>query len=427
MESWNQLLKDPASYCFSLGVGAILGVWWARMTPAQSNVTLVIGVLAISAAVAFKTGGLPPLVRGLWIGAALCLVGLFVNYQLWTPRAETLDAKRVVLAQVENAEYRELVVQVIHAFEPHASISVAGAVLGPDGARTVDIQVWPVSGGVRGPTVIDVIDRPDAKPVGIDAIDIADSKRRDVRAKAMLLCSNTGFDALAIQKAKRANIGLISVLKHGDKRIRGRIVEEIYLRRVNVSPFTVDYEGASTDDLETLRQYMTATHNVTYMGGSVASWLQQRALMIISNNPEVEQPLIARFDLKKPTEFLVQGHQVNLRALSIRFHPRVQWLSQIVTLDAKNGIYDYVRGRVRLAAGSNSYVIEGVNFDTAKPMASPPPVSGIGVGLHPGEVDITLLMIEGLDLPQGTQIPKLEELVKPDDLSMTITGSQLAT
>jgi hypothetical protein len=170
---------------------------------------------------------------------------------------------------------------------------------------------------------------------------------------------------------------------------------------------------------------MTATHNVTYMGGSVASWLQQRALMIISNNPEVEQPLIARFDLKKPTEFLVQGHQVNLRALSIRFHPRVQWLSQIVTLDAKNGIYDYVRGRVRLAAGSNSYVIEGVNFDTAKPMASPPPVSGIGVGLHPGEVDITLLMIEGLDLPQGTQIPKLEELVKPDDLSMTITGSQL--
>jgi hypothetical protein len=323
-------------------------------------------------------------------------VGLFVNYQLWTPRAETLDAKRVVLAQVENAEYRELVVQVIHAFEPHAYISVAGAVLGPDGARTVDIQVWPVSGGVRGPTVIDVIDRPDA------------------------------FDALAIQKAKRANIGLISVLKHGDKRIRGRIVEEIYLRRVNVSPFTVDYEGASTDDLETLRQYMTATHNVTYMGGSVASWLQQRALMIISNNPEVEQPLIARFDLKKPTEFLVQGHQVNLRALSIRFHPRVQWLSQIVTLDAKNGIYDYVRGRVRLAAGSNSYVIEGVNFDTAKPMASPPPVSGIGVGLHPGEVDITLLMIEGLDLPQGTQIPKLEELVKPDDLSMTITGSQLA-
>jgi hypothetical protein len=91
-------------------------------------------------AVAFKTGGLPPLVRGLWIGAALCLVGLFVNYQLWTPRAETLDAKRVVLAQVENAEYRELVVQVIHAFEPHAYISVAGAVLGPDGARTVDIS-----------------------------------------------------------------------------------------------------------------------------------------------------------------------------------------------------------------------------------------------------------------------------------------------
>jgi hypothetical protein len=57
--------------------------------------------------------------------------------------------------------------------------------------------------GSRGPTVIDVIDRPDAKPVGIDAIDIADSKRRDVRAKSDVCCAvNTGFDALAIQKAK---------------------------------------------------------------------------------------------------------------------------------------------------------------------------------------------------------------------------------
>lgn len=426
MEAWNQLLKDPANYFLSFGVAAILGVWWARMTPAQSNLTLVLGVLAIGVAVFIKTGGLPFLVRGLWVGAALCLGGLFVNYQLWTYRAETIDAKRVILASVENADYRELVVQVIHAFQPHAYISVAGAVLGPDGARTVDIQVWPTSGGVPGPTVIDVIDRPDGQPVGIDAIDSADSKRRDVRAQAMLLCSNTGFDALAIQKAKRSNIGLIAVLKHGDKRIRGRILEEIYLRRVNAAPVTMEYEGAGPGDLETLRKYMTTTHNVTYKGGSVDGWLQQRALMIISSNPGEEQPLIARFELKKPTEFLVQGHQVTLQSLSVRFHPRVKCLSQIVTLDAKNGIYDYVRGRVRLAGGSNSYVLEGVNFDTAKPMDSPPPISGTGVGLHPGEVDITLLMIDGVDLSPGTQIPKLEELVKPEDLSLAIPGSQPA-
>jgi hypothetical protein len=289
MEPLNQLLKDPGSYILGLGVAAIIGVWWATITPAKSNASLIFGVLAIGVGVAIMTRDLLPVPRILWIGAALCVPGQLVNYLLWTPRAETLDAKMTILASVENEQYRELVVQVIHAFEPHAYISVAGAVLGPDGARTVDIQVWPIRGGVEGLTIIDVIDRSDTKPVGIDAIDIADSKRRDLRAKTMLLCSNTGFDAMAIQKAKRANIGLISVLKHGDKRVRGRIVEEIYLRRVSVNPFTVDYEGASTVDLEILRQYMTATHNVTYMGGSVAGWLQQRALMIISMHPEIDQ------------------------------------------------------------------------------------------------------------------------------------------
>ncbi|MCC8985866.1 MAG: hypothetical protein LM513_04660, partial [Nitrospira sp.] len=59
----------------------------------------------------------------------------------------------------------------------------------------------------------------------------------------------------------------------------------------------------------------------------------------------------------------------------------------------------------------------------AKPMVSPPPLSRTGVGLHPGEVDIALLMIDGFGLSSATQIPKLEELIKPEDLSMTISGS----
>jgi hypothetical protein len=83
MDDWTQLLKDPANYLFGLGVAAILGVWWARMTPAQSNATLVLGVLAIGGAVAIKTAGQPIVLRALWVGAVTCSLGLFVNYQLW--------------------------------------------------------------------------------------------------------------------------------------------------------------------------------------------------------------------------------------------------------------------------------------------------------------------------------------------------------
>ena len=347
MDAWNQLLKDPVNYLFGFGVAAILGVWWARLTPTQGNVALVIGVLAIGGAVAYKFRGEPVLVLFLWIGAAVCVPGLFVYYQLWTPRAETLDATKKILMLVENTEYRDVVAEVIHTFEPQAYLSVGGTVLGPDGARTVDIQVWPVSGGVTGPTVIDVIYRPDNKPVGIDAIDAADSKRRDVRAIAMLLCSNTGFDTLAIQKAKRIHIGLISVLKQGDQRIRGKIEEEIYLRKVKISPFTLDFVGVATGDQAILQKYMKATHDVTYSGGSVAAWLQQRAMMVIAFNQGIKDPLVARFALKNPMGFHVQGHPVTLRELAIHFTPQVKWFSQIVALDAKTGIYDYVRGRVR--------------------------------------------------------------------------------
>lgn len=423
MDDWRQLTKDPAYYFLTLGVSAILGVWWARMTPPQSNVTLIIGVVFIGLAAAFKFRRQPLLVRSLWVGAAVCLSGLFVYYQLWTPRAETLEATKKILTPVENTEYRDLVAEVIHSFEPHAYISVAGAVLGPDGVRTVDIQVWPVSGGIRGPTVIDVIDRPDGKPVGIEAIDAADSKRRDVRANAMLLCSNTGFDASAIQKAKRAKIGLISALKQGDKRIKGKIEEEIFLRKVNINPITMHFEGETVGDKNILDKYLKVIHDFKYAGGSVDAWLQQRAFMTVIANPRLEHPLIARFALKRPTEFLVQGHQVTLQALSIQFHPHVQWLSQIVTLDAKMGIYDYLHGRVQFAGGPNSYTISGINFDTAKPLSSAPDIPNIGVGLHPGEFRVDLIMVEGVNFPKATVVAKLDELVKPEDLSLTITGS----
>jgi len=57
------------------------------------------------------------------------------------------------------------------------------------------------------------------------------------------------------------------------------------------------------------------------------------------------------------------------------------------------------------------------------PMASAPEVHGIGVGLVTGEVDLALVLVEDLDMPTGTQIPKLDELVRPEDLSLTITGA----
>lgn len=124
-----------------------------------------------------------------------------------TPSATTASAEQIrsQLSPIQNSEYRTFVANMIHAFEPRAHITVGGSVIGPDGARIVDIQVWPDTGSSR-PVVVDVIDRPDGTPVGIDAIDAAESKREDVHATAMLVCSRTGFDSAALSKAKRTKV-----------------------------------------------------------------------------------------------------------------------------------------------------------------------------------------------------------------------------
>jgi hypothetical protein len=86
-----------------------------------------------------------------------------------------------------------------------------------------------------------------------------------------------------------------------------------------------------------------------------------------------------------------------------------------VQLDAKAGIYDYVRGRVRLAPGSNSYTISGINFETATPLSYTPEINEFGVGLSPGEIDTELVYVQGLT-DAGVRAD-LDSLMVPKDVN----------
>ena len=131
------------------------------------------------------------------------------------------------------------------------------------------------------------------------------------------------------------------------------------------------------------------------------------------------------FRLKQPTPFYMHGKRVILRSLAVAFAPpHVQWLSQTIQLDAKAGIYDYVRGRVRLAPGNNSYTIHGIDFAHAVPLSSPPSISELGVGLMPGEIDLALTDVQGAVPSQGTPIAKLDDLIVPEDLRLKMTPAE---
>jgi hypothetical protein len=333
------------------------------------------------------------------------------------PKVDEVGRIEKLLADVADPAYRQLVAAVIHAFEPNANIAVGSLVSTPDGTRTIDVEV-------RSPdnlrlTAIDIVDAPFGRKAGIEFVDAEDSKRFDIKADAMLLCSNTGFDAIAIRKAKRKKIGLISILRQGDKRVKAVIEEEIYLRKVRLDPMTISYTG-----VEPLQGTPPKTHELTYHGGSVDLWLEQRAMAITSANSGLQDgALTATFNLKAPTTFGFSSNlsrTVELKALQIKFSPHVQWLSQTVQIDAATGIYDYIRGRVRLAGGDNSYIMHGVDFDHAVPLPSPPAMTDLGFGLLPGEIDVALVLITGLDIPQGIEAAKLEGVIRPEDLQLHI-------
>ncbi len=227
------------------------------------------------------------------------------------------------LGQLHDSEYRQLVASVIYAFDKHATLSVGSLVDTPDGTRTVDIEVRsPGEGGVPFLLAVDVLDLASGRKADITFVDAADSKRAEIKADATLLCSNTGFEQDAISKAKRKHIGLISVLRQGDNRVKAVIEEEIYLRKIDINPVKITWNG---DDLQNLNPDIQV---LEYGGGSVAAWAQVKAFQLAALNPEVTFGIKKTFNFKAPTDFYKRGKRIRLRSVAVSFVPHTQWFSE---------------------------------------------------------------------------------------------------
>lgn len=356
LERFKQPLQLVAWICLAI---ALCGWLWAHVSTIQEWRT--------------KVGNGPITLSVIGLIGAAAAIGLFLVWAPTHPKestiVETTGQIETLLTPVANP-YREVVAEIIHAFEPRARMTVGGAVIGPDGARTVDIQIWSLGGNKPRITAIDVIDRPDGKPVGIDAVDVADSKRKDFSVDAMLISSNTGFDDAAVRKAKRIGIGLIAALKRGDGRIKAVIEEEIYLRRIKIGEVDFTYDGLGAEDGAALRA-LKNPRAISYAGAPLFKWLEmQVAKLVLANamsrafmvTPKLDERITATFAFKEPAVVKADGREIRLKGMSFAFRPQVQWLSQIVRLNATTAIYDYVRGRVRMGSGTQQYVIEGLNL-----------------------------------------------------------------
>lgn len=313
--------------------------------------------------------------------------------------------------------YERVVAEVLRVgMEPGASVKHGVWVKGPDGRRDMDVSIEGVADGQPRKVLIECKDFNPNKtgPVGIGYVDALESKRRDIGADVSFICSNAGFTSSAISKARRVGIGLISVMRKGDKRVRFAVADELYTRRVKVEKLTIGLTGPEPIDLTGV-----PFDGVLFQGVPVANWVVHRTMLLLGANPIVNGTYTATHQLKDRTILDLPSGPVAVTAISFHLTISGGWFAQQITIDATAGFYDWLRRRVRLAPGPGQLHLQGVDLHKGTPITAPPDSElQYMKDLRHGEVTTALMELEGLEVLEP--IPDLDPLIEPDDLECTL-------
>ena len=311
--------------------------------------------------------------------------------------------------------YEQLVAEIVQDMDSNASVEQGVWVEGPDGSRELDVIV---RGSVDGTPYSFMIECKDYDPsstgkVDIQQVDAIDSKRHDVDVGLAIICSNSGFTAGAVRKATRKGIGLISVLRSGDDRVRFALEQEIYMSEVRLNDVTFQVVGGE-------RPPGIQFEEVLHEGRPVMNWLENRAFAIAARNPMVDEPLVARFRLRDRTQIETPSGKCEVDELRITFTPARQWYSKVARIDASRAIYDWIRGRLRLVgSGDGSYTIHDVGFEDATPIKAPS-AEALAKQAALSDASVSITMFEGVHFSSNSEIPDLSGLVIPEDLSLEV-------
>jgi hypothetical protein len=317
----------------------------------------------------------------------------------------------------KGTPYEEVVSEVLRTMDSGAVISQGVWVEGPDGRRELDIRIVGTFEGKVRRVLIECKDYNPASTgkVGIEHIDALESKRRDLEFHFSAVCSNAGFTEGAVKKASRVGIGLISVMKKGDKRVRFSVSEEIFTRKVQVTELRTTLHGPDISSTQGTR-----LEDITFNGIPVQNWVTKRVMLFIGSNPIVAGSYTATHAFKEELLFELPSSVINVSQLDIRLSITGRWYAQMVNLDATQGIYDWLRHRVRLAPGPGQFMIEGVDIEAGEPIDLPPARElEQQLRIQPGEMVARLILITGLEPHEP--IPQLDDFVMEEDLVFIIS------
>jgi hypothetical protein len=313
--------------------------------------------------------------------------------------------------------FESVVADIVREFDstPHVETNVI--VDGPDGHREIDVLIDGSVSGIVRKAFIECKDyNPERGPLGIAVVDALESKRRDLNYDLCALCSNAGFTADAVRKAARTGIALFGALKDGDERIRYRVLDEIFVLKIDVENVSASVTlGANFRpiDLDLMR--------LQFGGLKVQAWLVDRVhkyLMSIRENGKGQHRLALQFSSPVPCEY--DSEPIGLRQLSVDMYVVAQWHSQIVEHATTSGFYDWARRKIRMASGPQTMSYRNVNLDGAgKPIDAP----NWDLGEQDDGVSVRLMSIGGVPAALGEK-PDLDPYVDGDK-TLTPFGMKL--
>lgn len=169
--------------------------------------------------------------------------------------------------------YEEAVRDLCRTIFPNAKIESGVWVVGPDGRRELDVDIWEMVGDKLMHFMIECKDfnRESTGPVGISYVDALDSKCRDLGLHSAFICSNAGYTADAVRKAKRLGIGLLGATRQSDARIRFALQEEVCIRHVRIAECRLQYLYHNDEPLNPLDG--VDVNHVLFENRSVIQWL----------------------------------------------------------------------------------------------------------------------------------------------------------
>jgi len=238
--------------------------------------------------------------------------------------------------------YQTIVADVARALNPGATIEVGEWIMGPDGDREVDVSVHgETDDGGHHFILIECKDH--KRPIGIAVVDALDSKRRDLKADAAVLYSNSGFTAQALLKAHRVGIQIVSAMTDGDKGTRGTITRFFVAGRRSVDSYRMVLYPAEAGDAQFLDRYDYA--DVYFADALLQKWISKESASILEDIPgpcEVK----AYYEFKSPQPLRIRDTQIMMRAIGFWLLCGTGWLGQTVHVSVTKGVFDHISRRV---------------------------------------------------------------------------------